>query len=128
MVLDKCGEKIGDDSYYISFTTITKDCKSRLELEEKAELLREKIMPNPEGIWREFFDSLLSKIVFFEEEHSYRVFKIKNIKTAELFAKDHIIKELCIKAEGMRVIIERENVIKIKNRMRELGYFWELQE
>lgn len=128
MVLDRCGERIGEDSYYISFTTITKDCKTRIELEEKAELLREKIIPNPEGVWREFFDSLLTKIVSFEEENSYRVFKIKNIKTAEFFAKDHVIKELCIKAEGMRVLIEKENICKIKSRMRELGCFWELND
>ncbi len=128
MVLDKCGEKIGEDSYYISFTTMTKDCKNRVELEEKAELLREKIMPNPEGIWIDFFDNLLKKVVSFEEEKNYRIFKINSLKNAELFAKDHVIKELCIKAEGLRIIIESENVVKIKARMRELGYFWELKE
>ena len=126
MILDRCGEKIGDDTYYISFYSLTKECKKRSEVEEKLELLREKIMPFPTGIWEEFFRESYKKIIASQEE-KYRVFKINEYHMAKIFAEDHELSSMVIKAEGMRVAVKEDDIPKVRNRLREKGYFWETE-
>ncbi len=126
MILDRCGEKIGDDTYYISFYSLTKECKTRSEVEEKLELLREKIIASPTGIWEEFFRESYKKIIASQEE-KYRIFKINEYHMAKIFAEDHEISSMVIKAEGMRVAVKEEDIQKIRNRLREKGYFWETE-
>ena len=125
MILDRCGEKIADDTYYISFYTLTKDCKKIEEVEEKLMMLQEKIVINPTGIWEEFFRESRTKIIASQEE-IYRVFKIENIELAKLFITDIILKELIIKAEGQRIAVKNDDIVKVRNRVREKGYFWEV--
>jgi hypothetical protein len=76
--------------------------------------------------WLQFIKQLESEEPALHWRSSLGVYHLTdNPALREAFSKDPKLRELCFKAEGWHVIVEQKNMIKLKDRIRQLGYICE---
>jgi hypothetical protein len=73
--------------------------------------------------WESFFETLAKRFQPLKKESAVTVFKLSNDpELMTLMLKDSKIRHHISKAEGLRVVIENQNIPAVKRRLTELGY------
>ena len=124
MVLNRLAEQIGDNYYKISYHSFLKDCFSENDIINKISIFKEKISSTLPLVWEEFFKEVEGKINPLEHKENMNVFKIKPSKElVSLVARDEILKKNILKVEDYHIAIKKHNLIKVKKRLKEFGFF-----
>lgn len=122
--LGKFGEKISDRHYRMSHTSVISDCSSSTEIARKVEQFTEKLGKNIPQNWQDFLSSFADRTDVLVPVEGYVVFTIKgDTALLGLLARDAVLQKYIVKVEGRRVAIEHQHWTKVRNRLKELGYF-----
>lgn len=123
-MLDKYAEKVSENRYQFNPGKFLKDCKSKSDLNIKIEFFRQTIRQQLPPFWNEYLNQLLQNSHSIKMEHTMGIFKLPpdNKELHRLVAQDNILRPLIIKAEKFFVLVEKNNIARFLNRMKELGY------
>lgn len=122
--LSRYGEKISDRHYRMSHTSVISDCSSSTEIARKVEQFTEKFGKNIPQNWQDFLSSFADRTDVLVPVEGYIVFSIMGDATLlGLLARDAVLQKYILKVEGRRVAIEHQHWTKVRNRLKELGYF-----
>lgn len=123
-MLDKYAEKVSETRYQFSPGKFLKDCKSKSDLTIKMEFFKQTIRQQLPPFWNEYLNQLLQNSHSIKIENDMEIFKLPqdNKELHRLVAQDNILHPLIIKAEKFYVLVDRNNITRFLNRMKELGY------
>ena len=75
-------------------------------------------------VWVHFFKDLKQKVNPLQPVTDYQIFSIPadNTTLVKLIAQDEVLRSLCSKAEGYRILVKSDQYNKFKKRLQEFGY------
>lgn len=124
IILEPYAERVSPNRYRTDYTFFLKDCKSKRDLESKIKLFKQTVSADLPKNWVAFFRELEGKINPLDKVANVHIFKIPadNQTLIRLIARDKTLKNLCIKAEGYHVLVEKSKMSRFKKRLGEFGY------
>lgn len=124
--LEPYTEKYDKGRYVLSYAKIFKDCKSKKVLDIKIDNFYKNIEVNPPEIFKEFFEKIKKDSNMLKRDLNQIVIELKNNKKLlNLFLKNKKLQELIIKAEGYRVIVNKNDISKLTKIIKDNGFFVE---
>jgi hypothetical protein len=124
LALESLGEKVAENVYVLSYQSFLEGCDSLGEVKKKIHIFREMVETKPPRIYEEFFEDILSRFDPLEEELGYVVYRItKDPGLSELLRTDPYLKKNVIRAEGRRILINQRKVNKVKQKLKQAGFF-----
>ncbi|MFM8839490.1 MAG: hypothetical protein ACKOFB_00085 [bacterium] len=126
LALTQFARKINGQFFQVDASVFTKGCHSVRDIQQRINqfsgIVRQELPP----LWEQFFQDLIDKANALIPEPASVVFKLKDQSIlAQLFATDPELKLISKRAEGFRIIVNRADINKLKQRLGELGYFME---
>jgi hypothetical protein len=104
----------------------TKGCHTIRDIQQKITGFRSLMGKELPDNWEQFFHDLIDKSNALIPETNSIVYRLKDHpELTRLFAIDPELKSLSKRAEGFRIIINRADINRVKNRLGELGFFIE---
>ncbi len=124
VVLEPYTEKVTPNRFKTDFSIFLKGISGKKELSDKIKLFKQSVTDELPANWTTFFDQLHQKIDPLEKISSIIVYKIPadNPALIKLIARDTKLKNLCYKAEGYHILIEKKKLTQFKTRLQEFGY------
>jgi len=84
------------------------------------------IASNPPKVFFDFFDKIKQRADLLEKESKLITIKLKNNKELlELFMTNKKLQEITVKAQGFRVLVLKDDILKLKKICSENGFFVE---
>ena len=124
MFLERVAQRIATNKYKFSRENFLRGISSSKEIEERINEFYTKITPEPNRIWREFFDDILEKSSVIKAESQFVVLKLKNDKELiKTITRDERFKPLMLKGEDFHLLIKSENVSEVISLFKEHGYY-----
>jgi|GEM_PF-1313357 len=124
--LESYADKIDANKYILSYGKIFKDCNNNKALTLKIDGFYKQISDNPPKLFFDFFDKIKQRANLLERENKLISIKLKNDKELlELFMTNKKIQEITVKAQGLRVLILKDDIVKLKKICLENGFFVE---
>ncbi|MCK9373940.1 MAG: hypothetical protein M0P91_12165 [Sulfuricurvum sp.] len=122
--LDAYAEKIDDTRYALSYSKIFKECSTYKSLEIKIDTFYNQIASNPPKVFQDFFDEIKKRACLLKKEPKQIVIHLENNhELLALFMNHKKLQEYCIKGQGYRILVEKENLPKVKKIVQENGFF-----
>jgi hypothetical protein len=124
LTLEKIGVPLSKNCYKINHKSFLRKCSTQADILNKIKLFKEHISSNPPDIWQTFLDEIFMKTNPLTYETTKKVFKLnRNEELISLITQDDILKKYILKAEDYYIIIDSNNLQKIKNRLEHFGFF-----
>ena len=126
-LLDDVATYIGANRYKVTADSFLKNCVVEENVEERIDGLKgiidaESLPP----VWQNFFTMLRSKHspMKRQKQNAYRVYKVNNDDKDLLHAlvTDNFLKQRVVRAEGFMILIKKENVAEVMQRLKHFGY------
>lgn len=126
-LLDNYTVKVGPSRYRTDFQVFMKGIRNGQELETKIQLFRQTVANDIPPNWEAFFETLRRKCDPLKSigEHTAYQLSPNDKEMIHLVAKDPVLKNLVIKAEGLIILVMKKNLGKFKSRLKEFGYLLE---
>lgn len=124
-LLNEMATPIGSERYKVTATTFLTGCNHRKDVEEKINLFRKRICPNPSAVWEQFFNNILARCnPLADPQQRYRLFKVDphNTELLNFLATDPYIRQHTLRAEGHHLLIEEKAYTTVLNHFRKAGY------
>jgi hypothetical protein len=116
-------EKLAPGRYQLTPKSLVGGCRSRADLEERIRLFRRVVPAKPPAIWESFFERTLARTSPLEFEPDYLLLKVgADEEIRRLLASDPVLREVVLKAEGMRIAVRRQDLKKLARRLEQFGY------
>jgi hypothetical protein len=81
------------------------------------------VMRDLPPLWVEFFENVLAKVQPLQRMSHYEVFTFTpSPELMRLLSTDTILRDIVLKAEGYRIMVEKGDVERLMKRLREFGY------
>jgi hypothetical protein len=128
LMIDQMCECVGHRRYRLSDSSVVKGCGTEEQLKVKVEGFLNKFEDKLPDNWKVKLNSVLAKVnpLRIDEGKEFVVFKVADsVELRRLFVEDWYLRNYCIRCEGGRVLIEKEDVSIVKKHLGELGYFCE---
>lgn len=124
VLLKNYAERVTDTRFKVSNQTFLKDCKNKRELKLKIDIFRQTVSRDLPANWELFISELEAKSKALTPVSGIHIFKIppKDKELQSLIAQDTILKECVLKAERFHILIESQNQLKFKTRLKSFGY------
>jgi len=123
-ILSKFGEKISERHFRMTHAKFLEDCATLRDIEWKVTQFEEKFGTNTPKNWRDFLDSFKKRSDVLVPQNDFIICTVEGeAELPGLLAKDVALKKYVVKVEGRRVAIEKQYWNKVRNRLKELGYF-----
>ena len=124
--LEGYADKIDANKYILSYSKIFKDCDNYKALTLKIDGFYKQIASNPPKVFFDFFDKIKQRADLLEKESKLITIKLKNNKELlELFMTNKKLQEITVKAQGFRVLVLKDDILKLKKICSENGFFVE---
>ena len=124
MFLERVSQRIATNKYKFTRENFLRGISSSKEIEERINEFYTKITPEPNQLWREFFEDILEKSSVIKAESQFVVLKLKNDKELiKTITKDERFKPLMLKGEDFHLLIKSENVSEVISLFKEHGYY-----
>lgn len=124
ILLKNFTERVSGNRFRVSYDTFLKDCKTRKDLQLKIDLFRQTVNKKLPTNWELFLNELTVKSKAIATVSNLTVLKLpetdRHLHT--LIAQDANIKSLVAKAENFQIIVSKENLPKLKSRLKDYGY------
>ena len=124
-ILKDISRPIGASRYEVTVQTFLAPCSNRNDVEQRIQNFHRFICPQPPQRWQDFFDQLLSRCnPLTPSRQSYHLYTIPedNRELQRLIATDPQLRQLVIRAEGLRILITTSDLPKFRARLKALGY------
>ncbi len=122
--LEQFTEKYADNKYIVTHAKVFKDCNTVKDLERKIEAFYRQIESNPPQVFKDFFEEIKQNAGLLNKDTKHFIIELKNNKKLlNLFMTNKKLQEIVIKAQGYRVIIEKENLPKLTRIVKDNGFF-----
>jgi hypothetical protein len=127
LMLDNYTVKVGPSRYKTNFALFMKGIRTADDLEAKISLFRQTVTDKLPPNWQAFFDTLRLKCAPLKSIGAHTAYQLseEDEELIKLVAKDPILKKLVRKAEGLIIIVMKNDLAKFKNRLKEFGYLLE---
>jgi hypothetical protein len=127
VMLANYAQKIASNRYRVTNSSFLKDCRNSKDVSNKIALFKKTVGSKLPANWESYFSELLTNAKAVKEKPETLVFQLPdNLKELHrCIAQDSVLKQLVLKAENYRILVENTNVTKFKSRMKELGYMVE---
>lgn len=124
IVLEPYTEKVTPNRFKTDFSIFLNGISDKKELADKIRLFKQSVTEELPPNWITFFDQLHQKIDPLAKVPSMVVYQIPadNPELIKLIARDAKLKNLCFKAEGYHILVEKKKLAAFKARLREFGY------
>ncbi len=124
-VLGNYVTKASNNRYSFDTGFFLKDCKTGKDIVKKIALFKQIIGTKLPKYWENYLASLVLNANLVRLEQNMLVFELPMANKAlhHLIATDIILKKIILKAEQFKIIVTKSNLLKFKNRMKELGFF-----
>ena len=124
LALTQFARRISGQFFQVDSTIFTKGCHTVRDIQQRIQQFRTIVRQELPENWEQFFQDMIDKANALIPEPTSLVFKLKDqSELAQLFATDPELKLISKRAEGFRIIINRVDLPKLKQRLGELGYF-----
>ncbi len=121
--LTRFARPISGNRYIVDYAAFLANAAGRDEINAHIESFRQTVCRDPPQIWERFFDAVRAMVEPFSLETGWRVFKTaQDPSLAAALARDPILRELVVRAEGRRVLIHKKNFSRVKKKLQEYGY------
>lgn len=125
MVAD-LAEHIGGGRYLVSSDSFLKNCKTEKDVKDKIGLFKEFVADKFTDVWSDFFKSVLAKCNPLEHISNdtfviYRI-AVDNTGLLQLLVSDETLKKNIIRAEGYLILIKKDKLKKVIDRLKTFGY------
>ena len=123
-ILDNVADQVSINRFKFSPGKFLSDVNNRQQLKNKIMLFKEVIGEDLPVYWEKYFEQLVKNTKAVQPVHLLSVYQlpIENKDLIKLVASDIVLRKLIVKAEDFKVLVEKSNLRKFKNRMQELGY------
>jgi hypothetical protein len=124
-LLNMMAKNIGGHRYVFTEESFLSGCNNTADVMQHVELFKSYVSATPPQIWTDFFNRMVQRSTVVKvDKTKYVVLKLDENDRALLNAvvTDPKLRELCIRAEGHRVLIEAENYDAAKAALRAHGY------
>lgn len=127
LLLENYTVKVGSSRYKTDFGIFMKGVRNTDELESKINLFRQTITNKLPPNWQAFFNTLRLKCDPLKSIGPHMAYQLsrEDQEMINLVAKDPVLKNLVIKAEGLIILVMKNDQAKFKNRLKEFGYLLE---
>ncbi|MCL4177961.1 MAG: hypothetical protein KJ072_09480 [Verrucomicrobia bacterium] len=123
LALGQFMEKLAPGRYHLTPKSLVGGCRSRADLEERIRLFRRVVPAKPPAIWEAFFERTLARTSPLEFEPDYLLLKVgADEEIRRLLTSDPALREVVLKAEGMRIAVRRQDLKKLDRRLEQFGY------
>jgi hypothetical protein len=124
MFLEQIGYRIGFNKFKVDYQSILRNVENRDELYKRLKDFKNKISSQLPEIWQEFFGEVEKKVNAIKSAPEMRVFKLKEDRELiNIVAKDEVLREYILKAEGFYIIVPEEHTKTVLKRLENFGYF-----
>ncbi len=107
-----------------TFQSFLKECASEKDVHAKIKLFKEQITDDPPLIWQDFLNAIVLKIDPLSPQPDMLMFRLsENQELIALMARDDVLKKYILKAEDYHIAVRSANLLKVKKRLEEFGYF-----
>ncbi len=122
--LERFAARIGPRRFLVDAGSFLKDCKDKQGLLDKISIFKKEVCSDLPPLWQQFFNRLLTRTGVLVPMDDMLVFKLSSnsVEDIDIIAGDRVLKQCILKAEGRHILVRRENVLQMKNRLEELGY------
>jgi hypothetical protein len=125
--IEQYADKLDETRYILSYNKIFKDCNTTKALSAKVSNFKSQISSDLPKIFQEYFDNILKRASMIKKEHKSVILKLDdNKELLALFMQDERLKSMIIKAEGYRIIVNLNDMNKIKKIVRDNGFFFDI--
>jgi len=122
--LDGYCEKLEEGRYILSYTKIFRDCNSYKALELKIDGFYKLFPTMPPKVFEEFLESIKRRANLLKRDLKLITIELKeNRELLELMATNKKIQELIIKAQGYRILVQKEEIPKLRKLLADNGFF-----
>ena len=126
-LLDDVATYIGANRYKVTADSFLKNCVVEENVEERIDFLSSIIdAESLPSVWQDFFTMLRSKHspMKRQKQNAYSVYKVNKDDKDLLHAlvTDEFLKQRVIRAEGFMLLIKKENVTDVMQRLKHFGY------
>jgi len=124
LFLERFATRIGSMRYKVDFNSFLKECRNRLEVNEKIQLFKKEIGECLPSLWQNFFETVMTRAEVLVPVDDLLVFRVspRNRALVDIIARDKTIRRYIFKAEGQHILIRGEDLTYLKNRLEELGF------
>lgn len=124
--LEEFLERIGPGVYRFSATRLFKGCFEKKHLTDRIDEFRRRMDVELPREWEDKLAGILNAPAPLVRNQSFAVYQIADDpRLRELFATDPLLRTACLRVEGWRVAIHANEVKKVREHLRSLGYFLE---
>lgn len=124
-ILQELSHSIGGGRYEVTPQTFLTCCASRTDVERRVKNFRDFICAKPPAVWRDFFAMIESRCHPLTLSHTdFRVYTLPadDRDLQRLMVTDPQLRQLVIRAEGLRILVRTNDLTKFSNRLKALGY------
>ena len=126
LAISQYASRISGHFFQVDAHIFTKGCHTIRDIQQKITGFRSLMGKELPDNWEQFFHDLIDKSNALIPETNSIVYRLKDHpELTRLFAIDPELKSLSKRAEGFRIIINRGDINRVKNRLGELGFFIE---
>lgn len=124
IILEPYTEKVTPNRFRTDYAIFLSGISNKKELADKIKLFKQVVTADLPPNWQHFFEQLNKKIDPLEQAKQMVVFKIPSDSPdlIKLIARDAKLKNICYKAEGFHILVEKKKLAPFKARLREFGY------
>lgn len=124
IILEPFTEKVTPNRFRTDYSIFLTGIGDKRELADKIRLFKQAVTDKLPPNWIHFFEQLNKKIDPLELVSNMVVFKIPadSPDLIKLIARDSKLKNICYKAEGYHILVEKKKLSTFKARLREFGY------
>ncbi len=122
--IEQFTEKYDTNRYILSYNKIFKDCKSYKMVNIKIDSFYSQIEANPPQIFKVFFDNIKDRANRLKRDLKQVVIDLdNNSELLNLFMTNKKLQDIIIKAQGYRIIVEKNNMAKLTKILKDNGFF-----
>ncbi len=115
-----------DNKYILNYNKIFKDCNTYKSLKLKINGFYKNIVSKPPQVFIEFFNTILENANMLQKDIEQIVINLKNNKKLlNLFMTNKKLQDITIKAQGYKIIVSKNNLLKLTRIIKDNGFFIE---
>ncbi len=123
LFLEQIGEKMGDERFRVSEASFIRDCSTKAEIESLIQRFKKLIDAEPSPRWEELFATIRSRAGLFSRPTECYVFTLPaDPRIRQIFTEDVRLRTLVIRAEGSRIVIDRDDYKRLVKILTEYGF------
>jgi hypothetical protein len=126
IIAQSVAEQRTQNIYQFSYDILYRDCKKSDDVLQKLDRLFANAQEEIPPLWKTLFSDIHKKANPLQAKPSYLTFSLDpDPKLLEILATDNEIRTLLFKAEQCMIVVNKENLPILKQKLRKYGYFFE---